>query len=697
MKGRHIFSTSFWPLVKERTLEARRTIVTAALPYANGDIHMGHVCSTYVPADVYTRFLRLRGEQAVYVCGADEHGTPIEMSARERGMDPASYAEFYRLRQLRDLESMGVRFDNYHRTHSDENRRLTEHFLLKMRENGYIYSKEVESYYCEHDKKYLPDRFVIGTCPYCGAENQYSDQCEVCQRALEPGEILNPRCAICGSTPITKKTTHFFFKLSAFSDRLSEWIRSKSNRDFPREVVNHVLGWIAGGLKDWDITREDYWGFKLPYTDASPEQYAYVWVDAPICYFASFINWAERTDPDRKKWLSDPATRLVHFIGKDIVQHHLIFWPSMLMAVDEFVLPSKYVVNGYISLEGRKMSKSRGWYIPVQRATSRYPSDYLRFYLAYKASNTTGDSNFSWTEFRDRINRELADNIGNFVHRVLSFTQNNFGGRVPSPGPLSPEDRRFREEFEEAFAGISKDYEDCNLSRVVQGLVGAFMLANRYFNEKRPWESVKRKVEDAATTMYLSLCFVKRAAAYLYPITPNIADEIWEMLGEEKGLEESRPLSSGYDLDVHPGTEIPRPKPLVTKVEEEKIKEEQERLKGELGREEEPMPQNQVSIEEFKKLDIRTARILEAKRVKGSRNLIKLKIDVGEERTLVAGLAEYYSPEELVGKNIVILANLKPAKIFGIESQGMLLAAVGGDKVSILVPDREVSPGTHVE
>ena len=223
------------------------------------------------------------------------------------------------------------------------------------------------------------------------------------------------------------------------------------------------------------------------------------------------------------------------------------------------------------------------------------------------------------------------------------------------------------------------------------------MLANRYFNEKRPWESVKRKVEDAATTMYLSLCFVKRAAAYLYPITPNIADEIWQMLGEENGLEESRPLSSGYDLDVHPGTEIPRPKPLVTKVEEEKIKEEQERLKGELGREEEPMPQNQVSIEEFKKLDIRTARILEAKRVKGSRNLIKLKIDVGEERTLVAGLAEYYSPEELVGKNIVILANLKPAKIFGIESQGMLLAAVGGDKVSILVPDREVSPGTHVE
>jgi len=678
-------------------LEPGRTIVTAALPYANGDIHMGHVCSTYVPADVYTRFLRLRGEEAVYVCGADEHGTPIEMSARERGMDPASYAEFYRLRQLRDLESMGVRFDNYHRTHSEENRRLTEYFLVKMRENGYVYSRDVESYYCEKDKKYLPDRFVIGTCPYCGAEDQYSDQCEVCQRALEPGEILNPRCAICGSTPITKRTKHFFFRLSELSHRLSEWIRSKSDRDFPQEVVNHVLGWISGGLRDWDITREDYWGFRLPYPDAQADQYAYVWVDAPICYFASFVNWAERTDPEKKKWLSDPATRLVHFIGKDIVQHHLIFWPAMLMAVGEYVLPSKYVVNGYISLEGKKMSKSRGWYIPVQRATSRYPSDYLRFYLAYKASNTTGDSNFSWTEFRDRINRELADNIGNFVHRVLTFTYNNFDGKVPAPAELSERDHAFRREFEDAFEEVSSYYEGCNLSRVVQGLVGAFMSANRYFNDKRPWEAVKKRKEDAATTMFLSLSFVKRAVAYLYPVTPNLAEDIWKMLGEEGSLASANPLSLGKDLDPVPGTRIPRPRPVVTKIEEEKIKEELEWLRGELGKEEEEMPESQISMGEFKRLDIRTAKVLEAERVKGSRNLIKLKVECGGERTLVAGLAEYYSPEELVGKNIVILANLKPAKIFGIESQGMLLAAVEGDNVSILVPDREVSPGTRVE
>jgi len=683
--------------VLERGLEPRRTIVTAALPYANGDIHMGHVCSTYVPADVYTRFLRLRGEEAVYVCGADEHGTPIEMSARERGMDPASYAEFYRLRQLRDLESMGVRFDNYHRTHSEENRRLTEYFLVKMRENGYVYSREVESYYCEKDKKYLPDRFVIGTCPYCGAEDQYSDQCEVCQRALEPGEILDPRCAICGSTPITKRTKHFFFKLSEFSDRLSEWIRSKSDRDFPQEVVNHVLGWISGGLRDWDITREDYWGFRLPYPDAQPDQYAYVWVDAPICYFASFVNWAEKTDPEKKKWLSEPATRLVHFIGKDIVQHHLIFWPAMLMAVGEYVLPSKYVVNGYISVEGKKMSKSRGWYIPVQRATSRYPSDYLRFYLAYKASNTTGDSNFSWTEFRDRINRELADNIGNFVHRVLTFTYNNFDGKIPTPGELSERDRAFRTEFKDALDEVSEYYEACNLSRVVQGLVGAFMSANRYFNDKRPWEAVKKRKEDAATTMFLSLSFVKRAVAYLYPVTPDLAEEIWRMLGEKGSLASASPLSPGHDLDPVPGTGIPRPRPVVTKIEEEKIKEELEWLRGELGKEEEEMPQSQISMDEFKRLDIRTAKVLEAERVKGSRNLIKLKVECGGERTLVAGLAEYYSPEELVGKNIVILANLKPAKIFGIESQGMLLAAVEGDNVSILVPDREVSPGTRVE
>ena len=280
---------------------------------------------------------------------------------------------------------------------------------------------------------------------------------------------------------------------------------------------------------------------------------------------------------------------------------------------------------------------------------------------------------------------------------MLTFTYNNFDGKIPTPGELSERDRAFRTEFEDALDEVSKYYEACNLSRVVQGLVGAFMSANRYFNDKRPWEAVKKRKEDAATTMFLSLSFVKRAVAYLYPVTPNLAEEIWRMLGENGPLGSASPLSPDHDLDPVPGTGIPRPRPVVTKIEEEKIKEELEWLRGELGKEEEEMPQSQISMDEFKRLDIRTAKVLEAERVKGSRNLIKLKVECGGERTLVAGLAEYYSAEELVGKNIVILANLKPAKIFGIESQGMLLAAVEGDNVSILVPDREVSPGTRVE
>jgi len=677
--------------------QRRKTIVTAALPYANADIHMGHACSTYVPADIYTRYLRLSGEEVVYVCGADEHGTPIEMAARERGVSPSQHAEYYWMRQLKDFESMSVEFDNYHRTHSEENRVLTEHFLLKMRENGYIETREVESYYCETDRKYLPDRFVLGTCPYCGAENQYSDGCEVCQRALEPGEILEPRCAICGNPPITKRTKHFFFKLSDFSKRLERWLRAAPEEDFPEEVVNHVLGWIQGGLRDWDITREDYWGFKLPYEDAEEEQYAYVWVDAPICYFASFINWARRKAPEKEAWLKDPETRLVHFIGKDIVQHHLLFWPAMLMAVSEYVMPSKYVVNGYLSLEGRKMSKSRGWYVPVQRATSRYPSDYLRFYLAYKASNTTGDSNYSWTEFQERINRELADNIGNFVHRVFTFTYNNFDGRIPERGPLSDEDEEFQRYITEMIDSTREQYELCNLSKVVQALVGAFMVANRYFNDKRPWAEIKANPAGAGTTLNLSLAFVRAAAALLYPVVPEMAERIWSLMGEENSIRDSKPLSKKGVAEVPAGRAIAKPVPLVEKIEDEKIEEEVKWLEGELGKEEGKMGVEEVTVEEFRRMDIRIAEILEAEPVKGSRNLIKLRVDAGGERTLVAGIAGQYDPVDLVGKQIAIIANLKPAKIFGIESKGMLLAAVDGDKVSILMSDKKVAPGTRVE
>jgi methionyl-tRNA synthetase len=592
---------------------------------------------------------------------------------------------------------MGVEFDNYYRTHSEENRDLTRHFLLKMRENGHVELGEVESYYCEVDRKHLPDRFILGTCPYCQADDQYSDGCEACQRALEPGEILEPKCSICGTPPVTRKTKHFFLKLSDMSDDLEAWLKGQPQEDFPVEVVNHVLGWIEGGLRDWDFTREDYWGFKLPYPDAGDDQHVYVWVDAPIGYFASFIKWARDHDPGKESWLKDPDTRLVHFIGKDIIQHHLIFWPAMLMAVKEFVLPRKYVVNGYISLEGKKMSKSRGWYIPVQRATSRYPSDYLRFYLSYKASNTTADSNYSWREFQERINRELADNIGNFIHRVLTFTYNNFDGAVPEAGELSEADTRFRDYTREMMVSIGREYEACNNSKVVQGLVGAFMVANRYFNDQKPWTCIKVDRAAAGTTMNLCLNFVKSAAALMYPVVPGIAERVWGHLGEGSELEGSMPLADGPPLEVPPGREMPKPVVLVEKIEDEKIQEEIDWLERELGKEEETVEEEVVSIEEFKKIEIRVAEVLEAEEVKGSRNLIKLKVDAGGERTLVAGLQGHYEPKDLVGKRIAILANLKPAKIFGIESKGMLLAAVDGDEVSVLVSDKEVSPGTRVE
>ncbi|RLF15085.1 MAG: methionine--tRNA ligase, partial [Thermoprotei archaeon] len=377
----------------------KKLVVTAALPYANGDLHVGHAISTYIPADIYVRFKRLKGYDVVFVCGSDDHGTPIEVSALKAGRSPLEHARYYHDRHAEDFRLLNISFDNYHYTHSEENRELTESFLIKAREGGFIYTREVEQYYCERDRKFLPDRFVVGTCPYCGAENQFSDLCEKCGRVIEPGKILNPKCAVCGSTPIKRRSLHFFFKLSAFREKLYSWLSSASSRDFPKEVVNYVLNWLQAGLEDWDITREDYWGFKLPFKEASDNQYVYVWWDAPIGYIASTVNYCRRAGRDWETYWKDPSSKVVHFIGKDIVYHHFIFWPAMLLAAG-FPLPGKYVVNGYLTLEGEKMSKSRGWLIPLRYLLERYPSDYLRYYACFKAANSTRDSDFSLREFQ---------------------------------------------------------------------------------------------------------------------------------------------------------------------------------------------------------------------------------------------------------------------------------------------------------
>jgi methionyl-tRNA synthetase len=556
---------------------AEKLVITAALPYANGDLHVGHAISTYIPADIYARFKRLQGFDALFVCGSDDHGTPIEVSARKAGRKPLEHARFYRERHVQDFKRLGISFDNYHSTHSEENRELVAEFLRRGREGGFIYVKEVEQYYCERDAKYLPDRYVIGTCPYCGAEDQFSDLCEKCNRVIEPGKILNPKCAICSSTPVKRRASHFFFKLSAFKESLERWLKNASPRDFPRDVVNYVLSWIESGLEDWDITREDYWGFKLPFEEAADNQYVYVWWDAPIGYIASTVNYCRRVGKDWMDYWRRAGSKVVHFIGKDIVYHHLIFWPAMLMAAG-YPLPSKYVVNGYLTLEGEKMSKSRGWLIPLRYLLDRYPADYLRYYACFKASNSTRDSDFSLKELQQKVNSELAGNIGNYAHRVLTLIHRLFKGIVPKPAGLDKEDEGFKSFMEGLPDELESLYEEADLTKVGSKLLEAFSRANGYLNIKEPWRKTGERLGEAATTLYLSVNFLREAMVAMYPITPEVSMKVLSFIYVDRPLELS--WQSLKRLAVEPGWRIAKPFPVVRRISDEEIAEDLERLRG---------------------------------------------------------------------------------------------------------------------
>jgi methionyl-tRNA synthetase len=549
-------------------------------------LHIGHATSTYIPADAYSRFRRLKGDDILFVCGSDYHGTPIEISALALRRTPVEHADYYRLRQIHDFKRLNVAFDNFYFTGSDENKALTEEFLNDAHKKGYIYLKEVDRWYCDKDKRFLPDRFVKGECPYCGTPDQYSDVCESCGRVIEADKIIGPHCVLCGTPPVKRKAKHFFFKLSSLSGDLSEWLSKSDGKDFPKEVVHYVLSWIQGGLADWDITREDYWGFKLPFEEAAPNQYAYVWFDAPIGYIASTVNICEKRGLSWERYWKSDSSKIVHFIGKDIIYHHLLFWPAML-SVAGYPLPKKYVVNGYLTLEGKKMSKSRKWQISLRYILDRYPSDYIRFYLASKAANSIGDSDFTWKEFQTRINTGLADAVGNLANRVLKFTCDNFKGEVPEPEttPKTKEDKDFRQFISQLPNEFEELYESVNLTKVIGKIVDSFGEGNKYFNAKEPWKKIKSGKEGEAsskTALYLSINFIHDAAIYLFPITPILSAQLLTQI-----FESGYPGDLSWDVTgkfaVKAGTKVGKPKPLVEKITDDQIRKDTETLEKGTG------------------------------------------------------------------------------------------------------------------
>ncbi|HIP84634.1 MAG TPA: methionine--tRNA ligase [Methanothermococcus okinawensis] len=644
-------------------------LITSALAYTNGPLHLGHVRSTYIPADVMRRYLKLTGKDVIHVGGTDNHGVPITIIAEREGVSPEEIVERYHREIKEDLDSLSIEFDSYGKTHSDIHIKTAQEFYLKLKENGYIYEKEIEQFYCPHCKKFLADRYVEGICPYCKGEAR-GDHCEVCGRHLEPTKLIDPYCVICKGTPEIRKTKHRFFKLSALAEEIKEYIK---NSKMPDYVKNMAYRWIEE-LHDWDISRDMDWGVPLP---DDPSQVMYVWLEAPIGYI-SFTKMLG--DVWKDYWLKDRGkdVNIWHFIGKDIVVHHSVFWPGMLIAHGEYNLPTSIVSGGYLTLEKKKMSTSKRWVVWVKDFIKYFHPDYLRYFLMVSAP-LNKDCDFSFEEFQKRINTELIAIIGNFIHRTLVFSRRKFKGVVKiDEGKLKEEDLKLIEKCREIRERYHRHMMEFNFKEALMDVIHLAQEGNYYFQRMEPW-NVKDE-ERLKEILYTCGVTVKYIVYLLYPFMPNKCMELLDIMNEE------------LDLNIR-GNKLKKVNVVFKKIEDKEI----EVAKREILNIEDIKEDNMITVEDFGKLDLRIGQIVEAEDIAKSRKLLKLIVDVGgEKRQIVAGIKGHYKPEELIGKKVVVLCNLKPAKLCGVESQGMILAG-GEDKVALLVPDRDLPVGSKVK
>ncbi|MEO0109518.1 MAG: methionine--tRNA ligase [candidate division WOR-3 bacterium] len=654
-----------------------RILVTTALPYANGDIHLGHLAGCYLPADIYCRYQRSKGRDVIHIGGTDEHGVPITLLAEREKKSPQEIVDFYHKRIKDSFEKFGILFDNFSRTSLPLHHKTSQDFFLKIYEKGYIYPKKVRQFFCPNCGLFLADRYLEGTCPHCQNPKARGDQCEECGRWLEPFMLLEPKCKTCGGLPEERETEHYFFALSRFQKQLADWIKEKGN--WKENVKRFCEGWFRQGLEDRAITRDLPWGVKVPLPEAKGKV-LYVWFDAPIGYISSTMEWAEKIgkkDLWKEYWLSS-ETRLIHFIGKDNIVFHAIVWPAMLMAYGDFILPSEIPANEFLNLEGRKISTSENWAIWLPDYLKEFPPDPLRYALANNLPENR-DIDFTYKEFQAKNNNELADIYGNFVNRVLLFIKKNLG--EIKEGKVEDEVRAKIEE-------VKKEAEDLiERFRIRDGLKVLMALpsfGNRYFDYQEPWRTVKSDRKRCEKTIFNCLKLIEACEVLLRPYLPFTSEKMRRMLSlKERNWDE---LEDNSFFTTSP--QLGEIEILFNKIPDEKIEIELKKLKGETM---------EITIEDFKKIDLRVGRIINAERVPGSDKLLKLEVNLGSElRQIVAGIGSVYEPEELIGKNVCVVANLKKAKLRGVESYGMILAAEDGAVISLLVTDKEIRPGSPI-
>ncbi len=680
----------------------KRHTVTSALPYANGPIHIGHLAGVYIPADIYVRYLRLSEEDVIFIGGSDEHGVPITIKARNEGITPQDVVDRYHTIIKKSFEDFGISFDIYSRTSDPVHHKTASDFFLNLYNDNKFIEKTTQQYYDEEAKQFLADRYITGTCPHCANERAYGDQCESCGTSLSPTELINPKSALSGSKPVLKETTHWYLPLDQYEDFLREWILKEHKSDWRSTVYGQCKSWIDMGLQPRAVTRDLDWGVKLPIPNTDGKV-LYVWFDAPIGYISATKVWAKQQQKDWEPYWKSHDSKLVHFIGKDNIVFHCIIFPVMLKAEGTYILPDNVPANEFMNLENDKISTSRNWAVWLHEYMEDFPAkeDVLRYVLTSNAPETK-DNDFTWKDFQAKNNNELLAILGNFVNRTIVLTHKFYNGNVPARIDLNESDTFVIEQIGKYPELIGRSIEKYHFREGLNELMNLARLGNKYLTDNEPWKEIKNDPKHVQTVMNLALQIAANLAILCEPFLPFTAQKLQAMLN----IKLTKWSQAGNADLLKEGHMVNQPEFLFEKIEEEQI--EKQLLKLQRSKEENAQnnmgipvePQKElISYEDFIKMDLRVCQVLEAEKVAKTKKLLKLKVDTGiDTRTIISGIAEYYEPESLLGKKVLMLVNLQPKEIKGVPSQGMILMAENSNgELGIVSPDKDIINGGMVK
>ena len=662
--------------------DPKRYTITAALPYTNGPVHIGHLAGVYVPADIYARYQRLQNKDVAFICGSDEHGVPITIKAKKEGITPQQVVDKYHAIIKKSFADFGISFDNYSRTSAEIHHKTASEFFKKLYEDGKFIEEVTEQLYDEEANQFLADRFIVGTCPKCGFEESYGDQCENCGTSHNATDLINPKSAISGNKPILKETKHWFLPLNEYEDFLKQWILVDHKKDWKTNVYGQCKSWIDDGLRPRAVTRDLDWGIPVPVKGAEGKV-LYVWFDAPIGYISSTKEWAEREGKNWEDYWKDENTKMLHFIGKDNIVFHCIIFPAMLKAEGSYILPNNVPANEFLNLEGNKISTSKNWAVWLHEYLEDFPTpqDVLRYTLTANAPETK-DNDFTWADFQARNNNELVAIFGNFINRVMVLTDKYYEGIVPNAGAFSEVDEQTLSELKAYPAVIASSLERYRFREAQGELMNVARLGNKYLADEEPWKTIKTDEERTKTVMYVALQIASALAVLSEPFLPFTSDKLKTMLNVRSSAVETslqwEDVSSKSEL-LKPGHKTNKAELLFSKIEDEQIQQQLDKLQAskkmnEIANKKVTPQKETIQYDDFTKLDMRVGTILEAEKMPKADKLLVLKVDTGIDiRTIVSGIAQSFKAEEIIGKKVTVLVNLAPRALRGVESQGMIL------------------------